>query len=180
MLLSQFPSTFHQTQNGMPCFMAQLMTILVLIGMVFLIIREMLHGMISLKWVILLLLARFCEWVQVEIGVYIPHRNHQVKPYSSPWCSERLLIVAKGFLKLLRVHVFPKSRLRDFWRIASTTFSTKVNLLYLLYFTPQRCCLLIKQSFLLKTFQKTLILTTHVFLYLFFLLEFIRSCAILL
>ena len=29
----------------------------------------------------------FCEWVQVVIYVYIPHRKYQVKPYSSPWFS---------------------------------------------------------------------------------------------
>ena len=38
MLLSQFPLTFHQIHNEMPRFIAQLMTILVLIGMVFVII----------------------------------------------------------------------------------------------------------------------------------------------
>ena len=29
----------------------------------------------------------FCEWVQVRIDVYIPHRKYQVKPHSSPWFS---------------------------------------------------------------------------------------------
>ena len=45
-------------------------------------------------------------------------------------------------------------------------FSTKVNLLYLLYSTARRCCLphLINQNCLLKTFLRTLILMT---LYLF-------------
>ena len=38
LLLSQFPLTFHQIHKGMPCFIAWLMTILVLIGMVFVII----------------------------------------------------------------------------------------------------------------------------------------------
>ena len=28
--------------------------------------------------------TRFCEWVQVRIDVYIPHRMYQVKPHSSP------------------------------------------------------------------------------------------------
>ena len=27
----------------------------------------------------------YCEWVQVGIDVYIPHRKYQVKPHSSPW-----------------------------------------------------------------------------------------------
>ena len=31
--------------------------------------------------------TEFCEWVQVGIDVYIPHRKYQVKPYSSPWFS---------------------------------------------------------------------------------------------
>ena len=29
--------------------------------------------------------SEFCEWVQVGIDVYIPHRKYQVKPHSSPW-----------------------------------------------------------------------------------------------
>ena len=29
----------------------------------------------------------FCEWVEVGIGVYIPHRKYQVKPRSSLWFS---------------------------------------------------------------------------------------------
>ena len=31
--------------------------------------------------------SEFCEWVQVGIDVYIPHRKCQVKPHSSPWFS---------------------------------------------------------------------------------------------
>ena len=31
--------------------------------------------------------SEFCEWIQVEIDVYIPHRKYQVKPDSSPWFS---------------------------------------------------------------------------------------------
>ena len=31
--------------------------------------------------------AEFCEWVQVQIDVYIPHCKYQVKPHSSPWFS---------------------------------------------------------------------------------------------
>ena len=29
--------------------------------------------------------SAFCEWVQVGIDVYIPHRNYQVKSHSSTW-----------------------------------------------------------------------------------------------
>ena len=31
--------------------------------------------------------SEFCEWVQVGIDVYIPHRRYQVKPHLSPWFS---------------------------------------------------------------------------------------------
>ena len=31
--------------------------------------------------------GEFCEWVQVGIDVYVPHRKYQVKPHSSPWFS---------------------------------------------------------------------------------------------
>ena len=31
--------------------------------------------------------SEFCEWVQVALDVYIPHRKYQVKPHSSPWFS---------------------------------------------------------------------------------------------
>ena len=31
--------------------------------------------------------SEFCEWVRVEIDVYIPHRKYQVKSHSSPWFS---------------------------------------------------------------------------------------------
>ena len=71
MCLSQFPLAFQQTQSRMPRFIAQLMTILVLISMVFVIIWEMFHGRISLNSTLLLLLNEFREWVQIGIDIYI-------------------------------------------------------------------------------------------------------------
>ena len=29
----------------------------------------------------------FCEWIQIGIDVYTPHRKYQVKPHSSSWLS---------------------------------------------------------------------------------------------
>ena len=29
--------------------------------------------------------GELCEWVQVGIDLYIPHRKYRVKPHSSPW-----------------------------------------------------------------------------------------------
>ena len=31
--------------------------------------------------------SEFCEWIQVGIDVYIPHRKYKFKPHSSPWFS---------------------------------------------------------------------------------------------
>ena len=31
--------------------------------------------------------SEFCEWAQVGIDVYIPHRKYHVKPHASPWFS---------------------------------------------------------------------------------------------
>ena len=65
------------------------MTILMLIGMVFLIPWEMFHGRISLKnSVLLLLLVNFVsglwlELIYIYIYIYAPHRKYQVKPHSS-------------------------------------------------------------------------------------------------
>ena len=59
MMLSQFPLTFHHIHNGRPHFVALLVTILMLIGTVFVIIWEIFHGRISLNPVLLLLLVNF-------------------------------------------------------------------------------------------------------------------------
>ena len=88
MLLSPFPLTFHQIYNGMPRFIAYLMTILVLIGMVSVIIWEMFHRRISLNLVLLLLLVKFVSGFGLEliypyIHIHIPHIKYQIKPHSS-------------------------------------------------------------------------------------------------
>ena len=31
--------------------------------------------------------SEFCEWVQIGIDVYIPHKKYQMKPHSSTWFS---------------------------------------------------------------------------------------------
>ena len=86
MLLAHFRSTFHQIHNRMPCLIALPMTILVLIGIDFMIISEMFHGRISLNLLVLLLLVNFVSGFGLECiyNVYIPHRKYQVKRHSSP------------------------------------------------------------------------------------------------
>ena len=67
MFLSQFPLPFHDIHNRMPRFITLLMTILMLIGMVFVIIWEMFHGRTSLNSVLLLLLVNFVSGLRLEL-----------------------------------------------------------------------------------------------------------------
>ena len=67
MLLSQFPLTSHHIHNEMPHSIALLMTILMLIGMVFVIIWEMLHVRISFNSVLLLLAMNFASGFRLEL-----------------------------------------------------------------------------------------------------------------
>ena len=72
----------------MPFFILQLMTILVLIGMVFVILSEIFHGEISLGVMLLLLLVNFVGGSRLELTyIYIPHLEYQVKPQSPLWFS---------------------------------------------------------------------------------------------
>ena len=174
MLLFQFPSTFHQIHNGMPCF------ILSAAG------------------------SEFCEWVQVGIDVYIPYYKYQVKPHSSPCFSAVCAAVmvhrnhffcwyqqnksseskvkfiqvsnyCKRVLEAAKLHMLIRTlALRTFGKLP-IVFSTEVNLLYLLYSTAWNCCLLhlIKENCLLKNFLRTQILMTQLSLYLLSLLELI-------
>ena len=96
---------------------------------------------------------------------------------------DSLQIVGKGFLKLPNWHMLIKQNGLSLLRNMAIkilakfliVFSTKVNLLYLLYSTvPEDLSLhLIKQNCLLKTFLRTLILMTQVSLYLFAFLKLI-------
>ena len=76
--------------------------------------------------------------------------------------SDRLVIIAKGFLKLPNLHMLIKQESITSRNLALGTFGellivflTKINLLYL-YSKVPRCCLLhlIKLNCLLKTFTK--------------------------
>ena len=135
--------------------------------------------------------SEFCEWVQVGIDVYVPHRKYQVKPHSSPWFSAACaaaIVDRNHFFCLYQQNKSSESKVKfrqasnrckrvlEAAKLAYTTpslprnlalgtfgellivFSTKINLLYLLYSTDRRYCLLhlIKQNYLLKTFPGNL------------------------
>ena len=128
-------------------------------------------------------------WFSAACAAAIVHRNHFFCLYQQNKSSESKVkfrqasTYAKGFLKLPNLHMLLKQKSPSLPRnLALGTFgellivfSTKVNLLYLLYSLDRRSCLLhlIKQNYLLKTFPRPQILMTLVSLYLFSLLELI-------
>ena len=51
--------------------------------------------------------SELCEWVQVGIDVYIPHRKYQVKPHSFPWFSAAcaaVIVHRNHFFRLYQNH----------------------------------------------------------------------------
>ena len=141
MFLSHFPLSSFKIKKGIPLFIAQLVTILKLIGTVLAI-----HGRIYLKLSACAVDTEFCRWVQVGTDVFVTNCKYQAKPHYMPWfsatypasiaqrnyfcclyqhskfsasrekfrhSSEILVIVAKWFLKLsnLLMLIKPKSLL---------------------------------------------------------------------
>ena len=135
--------------------------------------------------------SEFCEWVQVGIDVYIPHRKYQVKPHSSPWFSAACaaaIVHRNHFLHLYQKDKSSKSKVK--FRQASNRCKRVLEAAKLAYATKTESITsqklgsrdfwriansvllhLIKQNYLLKTFPRTQILMTLVSLYLFSLLE---------
>ena len=102
-------------------------------------------------------------WFSAACAAAIVHRNHffvctkRLNLSILKYILYRLVIVAKAFLKLLNLHMLIKQKslllprnlaLGTFGELL-IVFSTKVNLLYILYSAVERYCLvhLIKQSF---------------------------------
>ena len=113
-------------------------------------------------------------WFPAACAAAIAHRNQFFRFYQQNKSSEskaefrqasnhckRVLEAAKLVYANKTKESITSQKLgsRDFWRIAGSVLS-KVSLLYRLYLTIQRCCLLhlIKQNCLLKTFPGTLII----------------------
>ena len=129
-------------------------------------------------------------WFSAACAAAIVHRNHFIRLYQqnksseskvkfrqASNCCKRVFEAAKlAYATKTKESIsLPRNlALGTFGRLL-TVSSTKVNLLYLLYSTDWRCCLLhlIKQNYLLKAFPRTQVLMTLVSLYLFSLLELI-------
>ena len=107
-------------------------------------------------------------WFSAACAAAIVHQNYFFRLYQQNKSSESKVKFRQTSnccnLKLSNLHMLKKQKslslsrnlaLRIFAKLLKM-FSTKVNLLYLLYSTAWRCCLLhlIKQNCLLKTFLK--------------------------
>ena len=106
-LFSQFLLTFHHIHKGMSCFIALLMAVLVLIGMVFKIFKLSASAAAS----------EFCEWVQAGIDAYIPHR---VKTHSGPCflatCTD-VIVHRNPFFRLYQKNKSSESKVKFRWAI---------------------------------------------------------------
>ena len=153
--------------------------------------------------------SEFCVCVQVGINVYISHHKYQVKPHSSLWFSAAcaaalvyrnhffhlhqqnksseskgkfmLLIVGKGFLKLLNLHMSLEQKstscprnlaLKTFGELPSVLNKGK-SAISPLFNSLEVLSSASDKATLLKTFLRTLILMTQVSLCLVSLLELI-------
>ena len=130
-------------------------------------------------------------WFSAACAAAIVHRNHFFRLYQQNKSSESKVKFrqasnrCKSFLEAAKLATLlllkqkspslPRNLALGTFGKLLIVFSTKVNLLYLLYSTDRRCCLLhlIKQNYLLKIFPRTQILMTLASLYLFSLLELI-------
>ena len=59
--------------------------------------------------------CEFCEWVQVGIGVYIPHQKYQVKYCSPPWISAAcaaVIVHRNHFFRLYQKDKFSESKIK--------------------------------------------------------------------
>ena len=136
-------------------------------------------------------------WFSTPCAAAIAHRNHLFWLYQQITSSESKLKLrqasnrCKRVLEATKLAIANKKKknpslprnlvLRTFGELL-VVFLKKVNLLYLFYSVAWRCYLLylIKQSCLLKTFLRNLLLMTQVSLYLFSLLKLIWNCIIFL
>ena len=133
-------------------------------------------------------------WFSAACAAALTHRNqffvciNQNKSSESKGKFKQASNCCKRVLKIAKLACATKKKTMSLPRnLALATFSKllivfsiHINLLYLLYSTDHRCCLmqLIKQNCLLNTFLRTLILMTLVSPYLLSLLELIWNCII--
>ena len=89
--------------------------------------------------------SEFCEWVQVGIDVYIPHRKYQVKPHSSPWFSAACaaaIVHGNYFFHLYQQNKYSEYKVK--FRQASNHCKRVLGADKLTYATKTRVCQFLK------------------------------------
>ena len=83
--------------------------------------------------------SKFCEWVQVGIDVYDPHRKYQVNPHLSPWFSAAgavVIVHRNHFFRFWEHNKSSKSkvkfrqasnRCKSFLRVAKLAYANKTK-----------------------------------------------------
>ena len=128
--------------------------------------------------------SEFCEWVQVGIDVYIPHRKYQVKPHSSLWFSAAAIVHRSLFFHLYQNDKSSDSKVKfrqannhckRVLEAAKLAYANKIKNFTsqklgsqgiwriansVLYSMVQSCCILhlVKQIYVPKAFLRTLIM----------------------
>ena len=83
--------------------------------------------------------SEFCEWVQVGIDIYIPHRKYQVKPHSSPWFSAACaaaIVHRNHFFRLYQQNKSSESKVK--FRQASNRYKRVLEAAKLAYTTKTK------------------------------------------
>ena len=86
--------------------------------------------------------SEFCEWVQVGIDVYIPHRKYQVKSHSSPWFSAACaaaIVHRNHFFRLYQQNRSSESKVK--FRQASNHCKRVLEAAKLVYATKAKECI---------------------------------------
>ena len=186
---------FFQAVKGMPLFVSQVMTILALIGTICVIgipWEDMVCGFgLKLMYITLIIYARSSlihvhgfQLLVLSLLLKITSlvRTNRTGFLYLNWNSDRLIIAKKGILKLPNLLMLIKQKTLSLLRnLALVTFgellielSDNINLLF------NRIVVLSsasdRQNCFQKTFLKTQILMTQVYLYLLFLLGLIQKC----
>ena len=147
---------FPVKSSRMPHFIVWLMTILMLIGLVFVIIWEMIHGKISLISVLLLLQVNFVSAFRLEL-MYILHHKYQVKPHSSSWFSTACaaaIVHRNQFFCLYQKSKSLKSKVK--FRQTSNPCKGFLKLPNLLMLLPKQKSLLLPRNLAYGAFGKLL------------------------
>ena len=123
--------------------------------------------------------SEFCEWVQVGIDVYIPHRKYQVKAHSSPWFSaacDAAIVHRNHFLRLYQREKSSDSKLK--FRQASNRCKRVLQAAKLIYANKTKSPLLPRNLGLVTSGELLIVFSIKVNL-LYLLYSADRRCCLL-